>query len=198
MSYNPRKRHPCRSSKVFHQGLENKWAVYLLVLEKPNCRSRIYVGSGTEQIRGVAYRFNQYNTQTGLPKFIKKSPDEGYTIQHKGLLCWSSLPQAADVPITRLVFVALEATFTHVFWALRGQTDLGYSMTGMFAWARDSLEYDGCCSHNSLSETFAGDLGMSAEDLEAKMLEQTRKKLAYIKQWRQNKTNGPNGAAYKA
>jgi hypothetical protein len=114
------------------------------------------------------------------------------------LLCWTSIPSAGAVPILRLVFVALEATFTFVFWAIKCKTEFGYGMADMCAWARDNLEYDGCCSHNHLSESPIGDLGLSPEQLEAQALELSENRLAYIKEWWQNKTNGPDGAAYKA
>jgi len=70
-------------------------------------------------------------------------------------------------------------------------------MTDMCQWARDKLGYDGCGSHNPLSESPAGDIGLSAEELEAQALEWSRLRLDYIKEWKR-KVAGPNGSEYKA
>lgn len=43
----------------------------------------------------------------------------------------------------------------------------GHGMVHICQWARDTLEYDGLCSHNPLSELPAGDHSLSAEELEA-------------------------------
>jgi hypothetical protein len=66
------------------------WAVYLLVLEKPGCRPKIYVGSGTNRVGGAAKRFQDYDNQTTLPIYIRRALKDSYTIVHKGLLCRSS------------------------------------------------------------------------------------------------------------
>ena len=65
----------------------NRWAIYLLVLEKSCCRPRIYIRSATDSYYGVHHRFGQYNTGDALPMYVKKALDEGYSIVHKGLLC---------------------------------------------------------------------------------------------------------------
>ncbi|KAF2799305.1 hypothetical protein K505DRAFT_332649 [Melanomma pulvis-pyrius CBS 109.77] len=39
----------------------NKWGVYVHVLEKPKHRPRIYICSGTKAIAGVQFRISQYN-----------------------------------------------------------------------------------------------------------------------------------------
>jgi len=92
----------------------NLWAVYL-VLEKRNCRPKIYIGSGTSTTNGVTYRLGQYEKDQLLPKYVEIALKEEYTIVHKGLLCFAPISSAAKVPITRLFFVALEAVFTLVF-----------------------------------------------------------------------------------
>lgn len=180
--------------KTFPSESFKRWAIYLLVLEKLNCRPRIYIGSGTDARSGVSARFSQYDKGKNLPRFIAQALNEDYTIQYKGLLCWTSLPSAGMAPIVRLLFVAVEATFS---WAMNCKTEYGYGMTDMCPWPRDKLEYDGCGSHHPLSESPAGDTGLSAEELEAQALEWTRIRLDYIKKWKQDRAAGPNGAEYK-
>jgi hypothetical protein len=98
--------------------------------------------------------------------YIKKALDEGYTIVHQGLLCWISIPTASLQPKLRLLFLALEATFAYVFWAMRTVTK-DYGMAHICLWDRDTLEYDGCCSHCSLNEGIRADFELSTEQLEA-------------------------------
>ena len=145
---------------------ENVWGVYLLVLEKRDSRSKIYIGSGTSVAGGVSSRLIQYDKKQLLPKYVAPALDEGYTITHKGLLCSAPIPSAGKVPITRLFFVALEAVFTFVFWALNCKTKHGFGFADLCPWDRDTLEYGGLCSHNPMSENIRGDLGLSAEQLE--------------------------------
>jgi hypothetical protein len=47
-----------------------------------------------------------------MPMHVEKALNEGYTIVHKGLLCWSSIPTAALQPRIRLLFVALDTAFS--------------------------------------------------------------------------------------
>lgn len=170
------------------------WAVYLLVLEKASCRPKIYIGSGTDAKSGVSARLGQYDTGNHVPRYVQKAIEDGYVITHKGLLCWASLPSAAEVPILRLVFLTLEATFTFIFRAIH-KTD--YGMAHMCHWARDTLEYDGLCSHNPLTEAPAGDHSLSPEELEAQAAEIFRRRAEYYREYRQ-KARADNLEEYKA
>lgn len=83
-------------------------------------------------------------------------------------LCWAEIPSAADVPVFRVVFIALEAIFSFLFWAMYAKTEFGYGLADMCLWGRTALEYDGLCSHNALREVPAGDFDLTPEELEAK------------------------------
>lgn len=143
------------------------WAVYLLVLEKEGCRPKIYVGSGTNK-SGVSARFSKYKRHKRLPVYVKAAMAHGYIVVQHGLLCWTPLPSAADAPVLLMVFIALKAAFTFVFWAVNTKREYGSCLVDLCQWARDTLEYDGLCSHNALQELPTGDLTLSAEELEAK------------------------------
>ena len=161
------------------------WAVYLLVFEKPNHRPRIYIGSGTASSYGVSVRFYHYDHQYTLPTYVQKALDEGYTIVHKGLLCWASIPTPSLQPRIRLLFLAIEAALSFAFWTMR-TTKNDYGMAHICPWpvhnidALDSFEYDGCCSHCCLNEGIVGDFGLSAEDLEAQAIQ--KKEIRAVKQ----------------
>jgi hypothetical protein len=92
--------------------LKKHWAVYLLVLEKPSCRPKIYVGSGSHVVSGIWERFNQYDNNTNLPMYVKRALDDGYTIVHKGILCWCPLPSALTRTPLRGLFLVLETVST--------------------------------------------------------------------------------------
>lgn len=137
----------------------SRWGIYVLVLEKPSCRSKIYIGSGINSFGGVYNRLKQYDDGFLLPHHVKAALDEGYTIVHKGLLCWIPLPSAGTTPVKRLLFFALEATFSYMFWAMRARAR-DYSMGHICLWDRKALEYDGCCSHCCLNEAILGDFDL--------------------------------------
>jgi len=93
-------------------------AVYILILEKPHYRPRIYIGSGTN-CRTLRARFYDYDGLRELPRYVEKSNKEGYEIMHKPPLCWIPMPSASLEPKLRLLLVALEATFAYMLWAMR-------------------------------------------------------------------------------
>jgi hypothetical protein len=163
--------------------IQKLWVIYLLVLEKPGSRPRIYIGSATHT-KGAYQRFNDYDKGEKLSLNVQRALKDGYTIVHKGCLCWTPIPAASQRPQIRTLFIALEATFTFVFCALCSKKD--YKMGHMRRWPVESLEYDGLCSHNPLSEKVPGDHDLTAEELEAQVveLEQRQKDLkheSYVK-----------------
>lgn len=154
----------------------SRWGVYVLVLEKPLCRPRLYISSGTNSFGGVRTRLKQYDDGFLIPQYVQASLDEGYTIVHKGLLCWIPHPTTTLVPINRLLIIALEATFAYMFWAMKAR--LGdYGMGHICLWDRSTLEYDGLCSHPCLNEGIHGDFDMTPEQLEAYAAEREQKRV---------------------
>jgi hypothetical protein len=147
-----------------------RWAVYLILLEKLGCQPQIYIGIGTSASQGVSQRLSSYSNSTLLPQYVRKALDDGYIIVHKGFLCWIPIPSPALQPSLRVLFVALEATFAYIFWAMRTITR-DYGIPHMCPWTRATLEYDGLCSHSALIETVPGDHNLTAEALEAQAAE---------------------------
>lgn len=174
------------------------WAIYLLVLEKQGYRPKIYIGSGTAAKHGVSSRLGQYTRGQVLPIRVEKALNDGYAIEHKGILCSTPVPSAALVPLRRLIFIIMEATFTFYFWALASTTEYGYSMADFCPWARDTLEYDGLCSHNPLYEAPAGDFSLSAEELEAIAAEVADRRASYMVDYRENVKNEDPESYYAA
>lgn len=69
-----------------------RWAVYLIVLEKPDHRPKFYIGTGTDADRGVSGRLTEYDIKKRLPRFVQNTINRGHSIVYKGLICWALLP----------------------------------------------------------------------------------------------------------
>lgn len=171
------------------------WADYAIVLEKPGFRSIIYIGSGTQFEYGIHRRLKDYDCYKSLPLLAQAALENGFVITHKGLLCWTRCPGRMQQFHYSMVFLALEAVFTVVFWAIRCSTDYGFSMTAICLWPRDLFEYDGACGHSSLNESPRGIPDLSEEqykEIESERLETRRQ---YVAQWREE--NSEKIAAYR-
>jgi hypothetical protein len=94
----------------------------------------VYIGSGTDARDGIRGRLRQYDTEMNIGASVWKALQNGYTIVHIGLICWAPLPSAAWVPQLRTFFLAIEAAFTFVFWAMakkKGWNDLSSMCPGV-------------------------------------------------------------------
>ena len=182
--------------KSLPTNFKKKWAVYLLLLEKPGCRPNIYIGSGTQATSGVSARLADYTHGKNVPRYVHKALNDGYSIVHQGLLCWTQIPPPALRPVSRAVILALEATFAFVFRAMR-PVKQDYGMSHICPWPRDTLEYDGLCSHCALTEAVPGDHGLFAEELEAQAAEIKGRRADYYHEWR-NRTQSEDPETYYA
>ncbi|KAJ4861719.1 hypothetical protein T069G_02673 [Trichoderma breve] len=142
----------------------DRWGVYAIVLKKPDCIPHLYIGSGTGARRGLLARLRQYDNGTSISKLVRKRLADEYEITYKGILCWLPIPSADDVPRLRLLVIALEATFSFIFWAMQSRKK-DYKMGSYCPWPRDSFTYHGLCTHNALFEAIVGDLKLSPEEL---------------------------------
>jgi len=141
------------------------WAVYALVLQKKNAVDLTYIGSGTEAERGVAARWGQYDKLENLPTNVQAAVDQGWAIVHKGLLLWMPLPSATNVSSFRILFVAIEAALSFLFWTLRSRSK-DYGMSDCCPWDLSAFEYRGLCGHNAMLEMVSGNFDLNAEQLE--------------------------------
>jgi hypothetical protein len=67
------------------------------------------------------------------------------------------IPSAALIPVVRVLVYGIEATFAFVFCIMNCTTDFGFGGSKLCPWSRDSLEYDGLCSHTTMAVPHAGD-----------------------------------------
>jgi hypothetical protein len=151
---------------------KKRFGIYVIVFEKKNCRPKIYIGSGTNAVEGVAKRLQNYTYKTNLSQFVMKAMDNGYRIKHKGLLCWAPLPEATERFALRVLFLVLETAFAIAFWAMYSKTK-DYGMPKhLCPWEMDAVHYDGLCSHPAIIEAVRGEtLGLTAEEIKAKEAE---------------------------
>jgi hypothetical protein len=168
------------------------WAVYLLVLEQPGHRPKIYIGSGTNSKRGIGARLGNYRREDVLSRFVQRALDSGYKITHTGFLCWGSNPAAPERFRTRALFLLIECVFSLYFWAMVSRTK-DYGMPHLCPWALDTIEYDGCYTHTSLSEGLKDIYeNLTSEEMEAleteKRLKHSRRDTA--KRGKEDKARG--------
>jgi hypothetical protein len=144
------------------------WDVYVLVFVDPDGDHHLYIGSGTEANAGITGRTAVYANKTHprLPRFVRLAFDRGYELVHIGTLCWVPLPQPAQVPRARLLFLCLEAVFTCIFYACF-RTVMEPLWSDLMPWTRDSVSWSPLNSHLSLSEGVGDSLNLSAEQLQA-------------------------------
>lgn len=144
------------------------WGVYVIVLEKSGCRPRIYIGSSTGMANGIATRLRDYTYRERMPLYVGMSVDKGYTITHKGLLCWLNTPPPVLRLPTRSLILLLECTFSLVLWAMHSR-EKTYGMPNLLSWSVDAFQYDGCCGHVCIWELIQGeDEGLTAAQIAAK------------------------------
>ena len=147
---------------------------------------------------GVKARWSNYDraeTSNTIPRYVKRALDNDYKITHKALLVWAPLPGPADVPRLRMLFVAVEAALSFVFWAMVSK-DSDYGMGDCCPWPRDLFSYGGLCGHNPLHEGLIGNLDLTAEQLEDVAARAKETERANKAQWHQTqKELDPQGFA---
>jgi len=147
-----------------------RWGVYCLVLEKPGHLPLIYIGSGTDAKRGCPARLQIYEQLKHFhmwPRNVLKAHRDGYKITHIGWLVSAPIPSAGIIPPVRLLFIAMEATFSFLFWTMKS-ADKDYGMASCCPWFGKGLfTHGGLCSHNALLEMVCGNFNITPAEREA-------------------------------
>ncbi|KAG5799933.1 hypothetical protein H9Q69_001027 [Fusarium xylarioides] len=160
------------------------WGIYAIVLVKEDEEfPLVYIGSGTNAVKGVTARLAHYDREYLLPRFVDDALKKGFSIVHKGLLTWSPIPPPELVPRQRLLFLAIEAALTFWFWAMKSY-EKDYHMGDYCPWPLESFTYHGLCSHSALLEGAVGRLDLTPEQLiaiAAELREKKREQSAYYR-----------------
>lgn len=146
------------------------WGLYCHVMEKYGYPPQLYIGSGTDALKGVRDRLLDYHPgSNNLPNNVKAKFADGFTITHSGLLCWAPAPSAGLVPRARARFLVLEAAFTVIFHACVDNHSDRF-LVPVHYWDRKSVTWEPLCTHYSLTEGIRGNLKATSEELEAAAL----------------------------
>jgi hypothetical protein len=113
--------------KSLPTNVNKRWAVYLIFLEKSGSRAKIYIGSGTESLRGISNRFYNYDQAEHLPLYPEGSERRLYhQTQRTPML--DSNPICCLTTYNSSLVSCVEATFSYVFRAMR-TTKRDYGMS---------------------------------------------------------------------
>lgn len=164
------------------------WAVYAALLTKEDSDPHLYIGSGTQSNAGYKARIEHYSDKKHplLPRFVRRLYDDGYELAHVGLLCWMPIPSVTIIPRARLRLLAVEATFTNIFYSAF-HTCMDGLWTGFMPWSRTSVEWRPLNTHSPFTEGVTGDLHLTSEELlraeeERKARVQYHSKKQYMKE----------------
>ncbi|KAL1836262.1 hypothetical protein VTJ49DRAFT_5379 [Mycothermus thermophilus] len=162
------------------------WGVYVLVLRKPDCRPLLYVGSGTQNRKGVRNRI-LFHFRSGdaeaRPKRVREATENGYRIVHAALLAHAPAPPTGRSTTLRFAMIALEAAFSVLFWAFVPSSKL-LLLGFRCPWPPHAFTYGGLCTHNPLTRPPMGpSIDLTAEQLEE--MEEIRRQelLAYHREY---------------
>lgn len=129
-----------------------RWAMYLHVLDKPGCKTLLYLGSATDGTSSIRRRCKDYRLQHALAAEFLKALKDGYEITSTVLLARGPLPEPAIQPLLRALYVAIETAFDAIFWPMRNiNTDYGHLGDNVI-WSRASFSWAGLCTHSPLME----------------------------------------------
>lgn len=170
------------------------WAVYLLVLEKLGEPPRLYTGSRTSERGGAWTRISQHQQGQQCPKYVQKAKDDGFVITHIGILASCPSPAVTDIPLLRVIFIAIEAALSGALCAIiPSATGAEFSFpAGLFPWSPDQVPWVGLCSHNPLLEQLrGGDLELTP----AQLIEAAKLRKENHRAWERAWNATPSGKA---
>jgi hypothetical protein len=152
------------STPVANQSSKD-WGVYAVLLTKEGCEPGLCIGSGTESKEGVKRRVTVYEDKKHglLPLRVRKFFDMGYDLAHVGLLCWSDQPAVTVQPRIRQRFLALEGTFTNLFYSAIPLAKDELWVDSM-PWQRNDIAWEPLNTHSPFNESSEG-LHLTPEEL---------------------------------
>ncbi|KAI9055091.1 hypothetical protein LZ554_000056 [Drepanopeziza brunnea f. sp. 'monogermtubi'] len=143
------------------------WGVYALLMVKDEEEEvALYIGSGTEALRGCAKRMSDYSDENyhKLPRLARQAYERGFELCHIGVICWAPMPDATLIPRARRRFIALEGMFTNLFFSCI-PTVMDDLWDSLVPWTRSQVAWTPLNSHSPLSEGAHGDIALGKEDL---------------------------------
>lgn len=158
--------------------LRQSMLAYMILLEKPGQTPRTAVGSAACMSDGAVKRVDQLRLRQWLARYVQKALDEGYIIEHIGVLLLLDAPSVTRQPIQRAFTLLFEAHYTFGFWTVReGITKKSENYYwGFCQWEKNQFEYDGTNGHSPLREPVR-DLDLTEQEFEdAQRIKEENKK----------------------
>jgi hypothetical protein len=141
---------------------QQQWGVYVLLLERPGSKAKLYVGSGTDALDRIQARARKYDSGRGpYSQLTQQALNDGYTVSSFGMLCWIDLPSSVQVLRQRARMLVLEAVFAIAFNACRKTIADELYIDDFHLWQRQDVEWDPLCTHLSLCEKVAANVHLS-------------------------------------
>jgi hypothetical protein len=160
----------------------NSWGLYLHVFLRPGFLPLIYIGSATASEFGIRARFKDYRNMHAVSQQILDAIQDGFILDYTIILASSIIPQPADQPRIRALYLVLEAAFAAIFWCMRSIT-LNYGCLGDNSiWNREELPWRGLCTHSPLLENVKN-LQLTPEELDAIAEEKRNHKNSNLRAW---------------
>lgn len=131
------------------------WGIYLHILEKPGCRTLIYIGSATESTIGLRNRFKDYAIKHAVAQEVLDALNDDYKITRSVILGHCPIPEPTQQPITRALLLALEAAFNAIFWSMSSRRASYGHLAANRIWPMSS-QWDGLNGHSPLLEGVRG------------------------------------------
>lgn len=162
------------------------WGVYAALLTKDGCEPALCIGSGTDAKNGYQSRIAHYSDKTHpqLPRFVRQLYDRGFDLAHIGLICWAPIPSVTIIPRARHRFVALEGTFTNIFYSAI-PTIMDGLWVDLVPWSRDDVLWRPLNTHTPFNEGPKGDLQMTPKELLFAEEQRKKRKVVMAKQYRE-------------
>ncbi|KAI8943450.1 hypothetical protein NX059_001459 [Plenodomus lindquistii] len=143
-----------------------KWGVYIVVLEKPGCRPKLYVGSSVDSQAGlfgrVAVYFTLYSPK--LPKYVYLATQKDWEVTYVAVPFYFTKPTTAMLlGFAQTLVLSVKHTLTFRLWTMVGRWK---NCTSLALWKREDQEYDGANNHSCMRE------GHSMEEATPEEIEQ--------------------------
>ncbi|KAK3340680.1 hypothetical protein B0H65DRAFT_578516 [Neurospora tetraspora] len=125
------------------------WSIYMLLLEKKDAPTMVYIGSGTHRGTGTLHRLQQYDDGEALSRHTGEAIDNGYRITRKRILVKAPRPTKASLQLpSRALFLILETTITYALCAYKDRSQTNAILTNT-SWVP---LYEGLCSREAWTE----------------------------------------------
>lgn len=166
----------------------HQWGIYVLVLERPGSKAKIYIGSGTHAVDRLKARCRGYKSGTGpWSKHTRTAMKDGYRLSSFGLLCWIDLPSPTQELRQRARMLVLESVMAINFNACRETIVDKLYIEDFYLWDRADTDWEPLFGHLSITEKVARNGRLSDAELLAAAASRKERNRAKSQRYRKRK-----------